>query len=149
MNVALWAEIRRLTEIEKLSARAIARRLHCSRHTVAATLTMQQPPTHATRRRASLLEPYMPQINDLLAKYPELSAVRIHEEIAHGPTLGCRFPLVRSIRWRSVQPTPEASRGGEPATVASVLAEVRESSSPMSLRSAALTPSRFMFSAGR
>jgi transposase len=85
MNVALWAEIRRLAEIEKLSARAIARRLHCSRHTVAAALTMQQPPTRATRRRGSLLEPYLPQINDLLAKYPELSAVRIHEEIAHGP----------------------------------------------------------------
>jgi len=85
MNVALWAEIRRLTEIEKLSVRAIARRLHCSRHTVAAALTMQQPPTHATRRRASQLEPYGPRINDLLARYPELSAVRIHEEIARGP----------------------------------------------------------------
>src|SRR5260370_31099600 len=35
MNVALWAEIRRLAEIDKLSSRAIARRLHCSRHTVA------------------------------------------------------------------------------------------------------------------
>ena len=85
MNVALWAEIRRLTEIEKLSARAIAQRLHCSRHTVAAALAMLQPPAHAMRRRASLLEPYLPRINDLLAKYPELSAVRIHEEIAHGP----------------------------------------------------------------
>ncbi len=29
MNVALWAEIRRLAEIEKLSGRAISRRLHC------------------------------------------------------------------------------------------------------------------------
>ena len=36
MKVALWAEIRRLSEIEKLSGWAIARRLHCSRHTVAA-----------------------------------------------------------------------------------------------------------------
>ena len=35
MNVALWAEIRRLAEIEKLSGRVIARRLHCARHTVA------------------------------------------------------------------------------------------------------------------
>src|SRR5205823_2741544 len=85
MNVALWAEIRRLTEIDKLSARAIARRLHCSRHTVAAALTMQQPPARAARRRASQLEPYVPRINDLLARYPELSAVRIHEEIARGP----------------------------------------------------------------
>ena len=45
MNVALWAEIRRLAEIEKLSGRAISRRLHCSRHTVAAALELDQPPT--------------------------------------------------------------------------------------------------------
>ena len=32
MKVALWAEIRRLSEIEKLSGWAVARRLHCSRH---------------------------------------------------------------------------------------------------------------------
>ena len=44
MNVALWAEIRRLAEIEKLSGRMIAQRLHCSRHTVAAALAMPQPP---------------------------------------------------------------------------------------------------------
>jgi transposase len=85
MNVALWAEIRRLTEIEKLSARAIARRLHCSRHTVAAALARPQPPAREASRRASRLEPYRNQINDLLARYPELSAVRIHEEIARGP----------------------------------------------------------------
>ena len=86
MTVALWAEIRRLAEIERLSARAIARRLHCSRHTVAAAVALQQPPAREARRRASLLEPYLGRINDLLAKYPELSAVRIREEIARGPT---------------------------------------------------------------
>jgi biotin operon repressor len=42
MNVALWAEIRRLAEIDKLSGRVIARQLHCSRHTVAAALQLQQ-----------------------------------------------------------------------------------------------------------
>src|SRR5258708_21526576 len=104
MNVALWAEIRRLTEIEKLSARAIARLLHCSRHTVAAALTMQQPPTHATRRRASLLEPHLPRINDLLAKYPELSAVRIHEEIAGGPAGFAGSPDVLRRYLRRVRP---------------------------------------------
>ena len=35
MKVGLWAEIRRLAEIEKLSARVISRRLHCSWRTVA------------------------------------------------------------------------------------------------------------------
>jgi transposase len=85
MNVALWAEIRRLTEIDKLSGRVIARRLHCSRHTVAAALQRQQPPTSAAARRRSLLDPFREQIQALLAKYPDLSAVRIREEIARGP----------------------------------------------------------------
>ena len=48
MNVGLWAEIRRLTEIDKLSGRAIAQRLHCSRHTVAAALKLQQPPAQTS-----------------------------------------------------------------------------------------------------
>ena len=85
MKVALWAEIRRLAEIDKLSGRVIARRLHCSRHTVAAALEMEQPPTHAAVQRVSLLDPYLAQIKELLARYPELSAERIREEIARGP----------------------------------------------------------------
>jgi len=85
MNVALWAEIRRLAEIDKLSGRAIARRLHCSRHTVAAALDQQQPPTATAARRASLLDPYTDRIKELLARDPDLSAVRIREEIARGP----------------------------------------------------------------
>src|SRR5277367_5538499 len=85
MKVALWAEIRRLSEIEKLSGWAIARRLHCSRHTVAAALKLEQPPSSQAARRARVLDPYVEQIKDLLAKYPDLSAVRIREEIARGP----------------------------------------------------------------
>src|SRR6202162_1230575 len=85
MKVALWAEIRRLSAIEKLSGWAIARRLHCSRHTVAAALKLQQPPTLTAARRASVLDPYLERIKELLAKYPELSAVRIREATARGP----------------------------------------------------------------
>jgi len=85
MNVALWAEIRRLAEIEKLSGRLIARRLHCSRHTVAAALESAQPPAAEPARRVSLLDPYLDQIKDLLTRHPDLSAVRIREEIARGP----------------------------------------------------------------
>jgi transposase len=85
MNVALWAEIRRLTEIDQLSGRQIAARLHCSRHTVAKALTLTQPPAPQAARRASVLDPYLERIQDLLARYPDLSAVRIREEIARGP----------------------------------------------------------------
>ena len=84
MKVALWAEIHRLTEIDKLSGRLIARRLHCSRHTVAAALKLPQPPASRAAPRASVLDPYRDRIEELLAKYPDLSAVRIREEIARG-----------------------------------------------------------------
>ena len=85
MKVGLWAEIRRLAEIEKLSGWAISRRLHCSRHTVAAALRLDQPPACEVARRASILDPHRSKIDELLARYPELSAVRIREEIARGP----------------------------------------------------------------
>jgi len=100
MKVALWAEIRRLSEIEKLSGWAIARRLHCSRHTVAADLKLQQPPASTRARRANRLDPYMDRIKELLAKYPDLSAVRIREEIARGPEgyTGSTHALRRYLR---------------------------------------------------
>jgi transposase len=85
MKVTLWAEIRRLAEIDKLSGRVIARRLHCSRDTVADALNQEQPPVSAPRRRKCRLDPYVERIQELLAKNPDLSAVRIHEEIARGP----------------------------------------------------------------
>lgn len=86
MTVALWAEIRRLHEIEKLSARAIARRLRCSARTVRKALEISGPPTHAIREpREHKLNPYLSRIDALIDKYPELSAVRVLEEISRGP----------------------------------------------------------------
>jgi transposase len=85
MKVALWAEIRRLAENEKLSARAISQRLRCSWRTVAQALELEQPPAGRVPSRGGLLDPYKAKIDALLARYPELSAVRIREEIARGP----------------------------------------------------------------
>jgi len=105
MNVALWAEIRRLAEIEKLSGRAIARRLHCSWRTVAAALELDQPPKRQASRRTSLLDPHRAKIDALLAKYPDLSAVRLREEIAGGPEgyAGSACTLRRYLR--QIRPT--------------------------------------------
>jgi transposase len=86
MTVAQWAEIRRLSHIEGMSQRAIVRRLGCCRLTVKKSLTMEQPPDETKRpARGSILDPYKSKINDLVAKYPELSAVRVLEEIRKGP----------------------------------------------------------------
>jgi transposase len=84
MKVSLWAETRRLYEVEKRSRRAIARRLHCSRHTVDKALRLEQPPSPKGKPRGSLLDPYRARIDALLANYPELTAVRILEEISKG-----------------------------------------------------------------
>ena len=109
MNVALWAEIRRLAEIEKLSARVISRRLHCSWRTVARALELEQPPAGLVSNRVSLLDPYKAKIDALLAKYPELSAVRIHEEIARGPD-GYTGSVITVRRYvRSIRPRAVAS----------------------------------------
>lgn len=85
MHVGLWAEIRRLKEVEKLSQRAIARRLHCCTKTVQKALKMREPPTQTPAKPAqSILDPYRPRIDALIDKYPELSAVRVLEEISKG-----------------------------------------------------------------
>ena len=98
MNVGLWAEIRRLAEIEKLSGRAIARRLRCSRHLVTVALRLDQPPARQVARCASLLDPHKAKINALVAKYPELSAVRVREEIARDGYTGSAIVVRRYLR---------------------------------------------------
>jgi hypothetical protein len=50
------------------------------------------------------LDPYKVKIDALLAKYPELSAVRIHEEIARGPD-GYTGSVITVRRYvRSIRP---------------------------------------------
>ena len=86
MKVSQWAEIRRLHEIEGLSIRAIATRLHCCRTTVKKAIRMTQAPDETTRgKRGGILDPYKEKINALVGQSPELSAVRICEEIQKGP----------------------------------------------------------------
>src|SRR5271168_3584440 len=104
MKVGLWAEIRRLAEIEKLSARVISRRLRCSWRTVAKALELEQPPARSDPSRLSRLDPYKAKIDELLAKYPDLSAVRVHEEIARGPDgyTGSAITVRRYVR--SIRP---------------------------------------------
>jgi len=72
-------EIRRLHFIEKLSKRAIARRLGIHRATVTRALASQLLPAYTRPPQPGLLDPYKPQIQSLLEVYPELSGVRIRE----------------------------------------------------------------------
>ena len=105
MKVAQWAEIRRLIEVEKLSRRAVALRLNCCEKTVAKALRMDHPPDEQHGpKRGSILDPYKPKIDALLARYPQLSAARVLEEIRRGPD-GYRGQLtIVRIYLRKVRP---------------------------------------------
>jgi transposase len=86
MKVSQWAEIRRLHEVEGLSQRWIARQLRCDRQTVRKALAMPRPPDETTRaERGSILDPHKKRIDALVTQFPQLSAVRIWEEIRKGP----------------------------------------------------------------
>ena len=85
MKISLWAEIRRLHEREGLSGRAIAQRLHCSTKTVAKGLAMTQPPGEKREPYGSILDPFRPRIDALIAKYPNLTAIRVLEKISRDP----------------------------------------------------------------
>ena len=61
-------------------------------------------PRASGARRSSRLDPYKARIDALLAKYPDLSAVRIHEEIARGPD-GYTGSVITVRRYvRSIRP---------------------------------------------
>ena len=79
LTVETWAEIRRLHIVEKLSKRAIARRLGLHRATVTRALASQLLPAYGRAPQPSLLDPYKLRIQSVLELYPELSGVRIRE----------------------------------------------------------------------
>lgn len=99
MKVSQWAEIRRLHEMEGLSGRGIARRLGCDRSTVKKALEQAAPPDESRRvKRTTMLAPYHDKIAVLLAQSPELSAVRITEEIRAVGYTGSVITVRRYVR---------------------------------------------------
>lgn len=81
MDETLWAQIRELFFIKKLGKSEISRILKIGRNTVAKACTAKMVPERKTAERESKLEIYKPKINEILREYPDLSGVRIYEEI--------------------------------------------------------------------
>lgn len=82
MDAALWAEIRRRSLKERMGKRRIGRELHVGFRTIAKALAMERyEPGVRTSRRPSMLDEHQEHIRALLARHPDLSAVRIVEEL--------------------------------------------------------------------
>jgi transposase len=93
------------------SMRRIARELAVARNTVSAVLVQAEARRTSapspSRRRPSQLDPYEPLIEELLSRYPELTAVRLLEELQQRGFSGS-YSLVRQglrvLRPRSIAP---------------------------------------------
>ena len=84
MDTELWATIRRLFEIEKLSKSAIAARLRVHRNTVRRALASTQGPPSDARKpagAASKVDAYDGYLRQRLREYPELSGAKLLKEI--------------------------------------------------------------------
>ena len=81
MTPELWAEIRRLHLVEKLSIREISRTLRLHRQTVRQALRRDHAPARPIRSRGSLLDPFQKDIDEILAGTPRITAVRMLEEL--------------------------------------------------------------------
>ena len=80
MDMQIWAEIRRLKEIEKLSERRIARQLNLSRGSVKRAL-MGLPSQRSPRETVSKLDSFKSSVGEILDDYPKLSGLRIFEKL--------------------------------------------------------------------
>lgn len=83
MDAELWAVIRRLFEVEKLSQTAIANRLRIHLRTVSKALKSTEGPPPDGRRGSvrSKLEPYKSYLQTRLKDYPELTGAKLLAEI--------------------------------------------------------------------
>lgn len=105
------AEVLRLSLLEGLSARVIAKRLSMSRNTVRKMLGRAPARTQTQRpspRRGSILEPYKPEIKDLLEEVPEMKAPAVLERLRRLGYTGGLSVLREYVRQTRPRPHREA-----------------------------------------
>lgn len=82
MQPELWAAIKRMGEVEKLSISEIARRVRADRKTVRRVLASDGLPlVTRTPRQPGKLEPFKRYIDERLKRYPHISGSVIYEEL--------------------------------------------------------------------
>jgi transposase len=108
LGVEQWAEIRRMSKVERLSQREIHRRTGIHRDTIRRALASEEPPSYGPRPKGpSKLDSFRWRIAELLDDEPTLSGVRILEEITELGYAGSKTildDLLRELRPRYLPP---------------------------------------------
>jgi transposase len=95
-----WAEIRRLYLSERMSIKAIAKKLDMARNTVRSAVRSTQPPRYVRAAMGSVVDVVEPKIRELLRETPDMPATVIAERVGweHGMTvLNERVRLLRPL----------------------------------------------------
>src|SRR5699024_9618666 len=98
INVEDWAEIRRLYRAEGIAIKEIVRRLGISRNTVRRALASDEPPKYQRKPQGSIVDPFVPQIQQLLADSPRMPATVIAERIGWHYSMTTLKDKVRQLR---------------------------------------------------
>jgi hypothetical protein len=93
-----WAEIRRLYLAERMSIKAIARKLHLARNTVRNAARSAQPPRYVRTGTGSIVDAAEPQIRGLLKEFPDMPATVIAERIGWDRSMTVLKERVRLLR---------------------------------------------------
>ena len=81
ISAQLAAEIRRLYEVEGWRKNTIARHLGIHHSTVGRVLARESLAAPPPRRRPSMIDPYVPFIEETLKRYPRLPASVLYEMV--------------------------------------------------------------------
>ncbi len=98
ITVEDWAEIRRLYLAERMSIKAIAKKLRLARNTVRNAVRSVQPPRYVRAGTGSIVDAVEPQIRDLLKEFPEMPATVIAERIGWDRSMTVLKERVRVLR---------------------------------------------------
>jgi len=79
VGVELWAEIRRLHRVDRLSIREISRRTGLHRKTIRRALEAPEPPRYSRPATTSKLDPFREWICEQLRADPSMQSLRLRE----------------------------------------------------------------------
>jgi len=117
ISVEEWAEIRRLYLAERMSIKAIAKKLHLARNTVRSAVRSAQPPRYVRAGTGSIVDSVEPQIRALLKEFPDMPATVIAERIGWDRSMTVLKDRVRVLRPVYTPADPASRTTYEPGEV--------------------------------
>ena len=106
VNAEIQAEIKRMFHVDHMKVYAISRDLRVSRDVVRRVLSIQRFSPQREHDRSSKLDPYVPLIEEIVAKHPRIRATRLCTLLKERGYLGS-VNIVRVALREGLRPKPK------------------------------------------